>query len=95
MEINMEVHQKAKNSYALIGHSVLLPTWETEMKRISALDEPRQIVHETPFSKITTAKWTGGVAQVLEHVLCKSKALSLNPNPTKKKKKKAENRPTL
>jgi hypothetical protein len=31
-------------------------------------------------SKITRAKWTGGVAQLIEH-----KALCSNPTPTKKK----------
>jgi hypothetical protein len=31
----------------------------------------RQIVHETPISKITRAKWTGGVAQAVECLLCK------------------------
>jgi hypothetical protein len=30
---------------------------------------------------------TGGVAQVVIHLLCKHKALSLRPTPTKKKKK--------
>jgi hypothetical protein len=30
-------------------------------------------------SKITRAKWTGGVAQVEEHLLSKLKALSSNP----------------
>jgi hypothetical protein len=33
------------------------------------------------------AKWTGGMAQAVELLLCKHKALSSNPNPTKKKKK--------
>jgi hypothetical protein len=44
-----------------------------------------QIVYETPFSKITRAKWTEGVAQAVEHLLCKCKALSVNPSPTKTK----------
>jgi hypothetical protein len=30
----------------------------------------RQIVSETPISRTTRAKWTRGVAQVLQHVLC-------------------------
>jgi hypothetical protein len=34
-------------------------------------------------SKITRAKWTGGVAQVVECLLCKRKERS-NPSPTKK-----------
>jgi hypothetical protein len=32
--------------------------------------------------------WTEGMTQVVEHLLCKCKALSLNPSSTKKKKKK-------
>jgi hypothetical protein len=39
-----------------------------------------------PFSKITRTKWTGGVAQAVEYLLCKYKALNLNPSPTKRKK---------
>jgi hypothetical protein len=41
-----------------------------------------------PILKITRAKWTGGVAQAVEHLLCKCKALSSNLSATKKKKKK-------
>jgi hypothetical protein len=37
-----------------------------------------------PISKISIAKWTGGVAQGVEHMLSKYKALSLNPSLTKK-----------
>jgi hypothetical protein len=37
-----------------------------------------------PISKITRAKWTGGVAQAVEHLFCKCKALSSNPSLTKK-----------
>jgi hypothetical protein len=29
--------------------------------------------------QITTAKWTGGVAQVVEHLVCKHKVPSSNP----------------
>jgi hypothetical protein len=31
-----------------------------------------------PISKITRAKWTGGMAQVVEHLLCNLKGLSSN-----------------
>jgi hypothetical protein len=37
--------------------------------------QPRQITHKTPSSKITRAKWTGDVVQVVE-CFCKCKALS-------------------
>jgi hypothetical protein len=34
------------------------------------------------------AKWTGGMAQAVEYLLCKHKALSSNPTPTKQTRKK-------
>jgi hypothetical protein len=37
-----------------------------------------------PISKITKAKWTGGVVQAVEHLLCKLEALSSNPYTAKK-----------
>jgi hypothetical protein len=48
--------------------------------------QPRQIVHKTPNSKVTRAKWTADVAQVVECLLCKFIALSSNPGPTNKKR---------
>jgi hypothetical protein len=40
--------------------SVILATWEAEIK---TQGQPKQIVHETPISKLTRgAKWDGGVA---------------------------------
>jgi hypothetical protein len=39
--------------------------------------------------KITRAKWTGGLAQAVEHLHCKHEALSSKPiPPTKKTKQK-------
>jgi hypothetical protein len=58
---------------------VILTTWEAEIGRIVVQGQPGQIVHKTTISKITTAKWTGGVAQVVEHLLCKCEDLSSNP----------------
>jgi hypothetical protein len=46
-----------------------------------------QTVCETPITKITKAKWTGDVAQAVEHLLCKCAALSSNPSPTNKEQK--------
>jgi hypothetical protein len=40
-----------------------------------------------PVSKITTAKWTQGVAQEIENLLCKHQVLSSNSSHKKKKKK--------
>jgi hypothetical protein len=49
-----------------------------------------QIVHETPISKITRAKWTGGVdvTQPVECLLCKHEVLSSNSSPDKINKNK-------
>jgi hypothetical protein len=41
-----------------------------------------------PISKIAKAKQTGGVAQAVQHLLCKCKALSSNPSTNKKQLKK-------
>jgi hypothetical protein len=67
---------------------VILVTWKVEIRRIKVQSHPRQTVHKTPISKITRAKWTRGVAQALEYLICKHETLSSNPNPTKRKKKK-------
>jgi hypothetical protein len=45
-----------------------------------------------PISKITTTKWTGNVAQAIEHLLCKCEVLSSNPNPTPPPKKASKNK---
>jgi hypothetical protein len=42
--------------------------------------------HKTPISKIIRAEWTGGMAQVVECLLCKSETLSSNTSPTKKER---------
>jgi hypothetical protein len=39
--------------------SIILATWEAEIWKIMFQGQPREIVHETPISKITRAKWTG------------------------------------
>jgi hypothetical protein len=70
---------------------VILAIWEAEIWRIIVQGQPRQIVHETPISKITRAKWTGGVTQAVQHLPCKHEVLSSNPStdlsPPKKRKK--------
>jgi hypothetical protein len=40
---------------------------------------------QDPIFKITRAKWTEGVIQTVECLLCKSEALSSNPRPATKK----------
>jgi hypothetical protein len=44
-----------------------------------------------PISKISRAKWTGGIDQVVEFLLWKCEALSSNPSPTKKKNNQKQN----
>jgi hypothetical protein len=63
---------------------VILATREAEIGRMEVQGQHRQTVHET-ISKIPRTKWTGSVAQVMECLLCKCKALSSNPSPTGKK----------
>jgi hypothetical protein len=41
---------------------------------------------QDPISKITRTKWTGGVAKVVEHLLCKHKTLSSKPQSHKQNK---------
>jgi hypothetical protein len=55
---------------------------------IKVQGQHRQTVHKTTLSKIITPKQTGGVAQVVECLLCKFEALSSNSNPTEKEKRK-------
>jgi hypothetical protein len=60
---------------------VILATWELAI-RIAVQGLPRQIVHETPISKITWAKWTGGVDQVVECLLCEPSVHTVVPPKT-------------
>jgi hypothetical protein len=45
----------------LVAHALILGMWGVEIGRITVQGQPRQIVCETPISKITRAKWTGGM----------------------------------
>jgi hypothetical protein len=70
---------------------VILAIWEAEIRKIKVQGQPGKIVRETtppPISKISGAKWTGGVVQGVEHLLCKHEAL--HSNPAKKKKRKCK-----
>jgi hypothetical protein len=62
---------------------VILATWETEIRRITS----RQIVRET-----LLPKWSGGVAQLVDCLLCKCEARSSNPNTAKEKKRNKKKR---
>jgi hypothetical protein len=48
---------------------VILVTWEAKIWSITVVGQLKQIVCETPISKITRAKWTGNVPQAVEHLL--------------------------
>jgi hypothetical protein len=52
---------------------VILANWEAEIWRIEVRDQPRQILLETPISKITRAKCTESVSPTVEYFLCKYK----------------------
>jgi hypothetical protein len=60
---------------------IILTTWEAEIRRITIQGQLRQIVQESPISKITRAIWTGDEVQAVECLLCKCKSLSSNPSP--------------
>jgi hypothetical protein len=64
---------------------VILTTWEAEIQRIEVQDQSWQV---ESISKITKAKRAEGVAQAVEHWLCKCEALSSNSSTTKKTPKK-------
>jgi hypothetical protein len=41
---------------------VILTTWEAEIRRMEVRGQLEEIIHESPISRITRAKWTGGLA---------------------------------
>jgi hypothetical protein len=63
---------------------VILAAWEAEIRGSGPAQTNSS---QDLISKRNRAKWTGGVAQAVERLLCKCTALSSNPSPTKKKKK--------
>jgi hypothetical protein len=67
---------------------VISATWEAEIGRIVVQGQSGQIIRETPISKISRTKWSGGAAQAGEHLLCKHKALSSKPQSYQKGKRK-------
>jgi hypothetical protein len=54
---------------------VILATSKAEIGRITVQAQPTQTACETPISKINMAKWTGGVGEAVECLLCKCKVL--------------------
>jgi hypothetical protein len=65
---------------------VILATWEAEIGRKAIQGQSKQIICKIPISKITRAKWIGGMPQAVECVFYKPRALSSNPRSMKKKR---------
>jgi hypothetical protein len=87
-----------KYCQALVAHACnpsYLEGWdqEDEGSKVSQTKSSQECI-----SKITRAKWTGSVAKVVEHLLCKCEALSSNPsinnNNNKKGKKILNSKPS-
>jgi hypothetical protein len=62
--------------HCIAGHQWLMPlilaTWGAEVRRIVVWGQPSQAhSSQDPISKITRAKWTGGMAQVVQFLLFK------------------------
>jgi hypothetical protein len=64
--------------------STIIGICEAEIRRIEAKGQPRQNSLTDLIFKTTRTKWTGGVAQEVECLLCKYEALSSNPHEKKK-----------
>jgi hypothetical protein len=65
--------------------SVILATWEAEIRRIMVQSQSRKIVHKTLSQKYSTQNRASDVAQVGKHLPYKCEALNSNPNTIKKK----------
>jgi hypothetical protein len=63
--------------------TIILATLKTEIREDQGARRAQANGPWDPISKIIRRKWTGGVAQVVEYLLCKCKALTSNPSPTK------------
>jgi hypothetical protein len=61
---------------------VIPATWEAEIRMQFETSSGKYFGE--PISKITRAKWTGDMTQVVELLLSKSIALSSNSSPTKR-----------
>jgi hypothetical protein len=68
---------------------IILAPWGANIRRIEVQDQPRKTVHETFISKITRAKWIGGMGEAVECLFFKCKALSsIKTNKQKQTNKK-------
>jgi hypothetical protein len=72
-------------SWALWLLPVILATWKAEIRRIANF-RPVWASSQDPISKITKAKWTGGLGSSSSVPALQGKALNSNSSTTKKKK---------
>jgi hypothetical protein len=61
-------------------------TWEAEIRDNRGLAQWGKQLKRSHFQYNHSKKYTRGMAQAVEHMLSKCKALSSNPSPTKIKK---------
>jgi hypothetical protein len=78
----------------LVAHTRNLSYLGEEDQKDPSLRSAPANSSQDPISKITRAKWTGSMAQAVQHLLCKCEALYSNPSPTKEKRKEKQNKPT-
>jgi hypothetical protein len=74
-----------KGKKSQVCMSVIPATCEAEIGRIIVRGQPTHSSQD-PISKITRAKWPGGVAQEVEYLLCPE----FTPHSHQKKKKEKE-----
>jgi hypothetical protein len=88
-DMNKKLRNKKKIlSWVLVAHTCnpsYLGGWDWEDHNLRSVQANSLW---DPISKTTIAKWTEGVAQVVENLLCKHGALNLNLCPTTNKQKK-------
>jgi hypothetical protein len=86
------ITKKASN-WKMVGHleptmSTLQIRWPSWLMPIILATWDAEIRITRPHLKVTTANWTGGGAQMVDHLLCKGKALTeFKPHSHLKKKK--------
>jgi hypothetical protein len=78
-----KINSNVKNKPVLVAHACnpsYLGGWDGEDH--SSRPVQAKNLWDPHLQKVTRAKWTGDMAQGVEHLLCKCKALSSKPSPT-------------